>query len=242
MDLQVGNVRQQPFAEIWQHNEVLKQLRSEKYQGYCGICAYRRLCGGCRARSFAVNKGNYMAGDPSCLYRKEQEQRLAPLAEILLLRLQEGFPMVAEPYKDLAGELDASEHEVMEALRWLQAKGVIRRLGATFDSRKLGYTGTLCAAKVPPERVPEVAAVVNASPGVTHNYLRENEYNLWFTLSARSESELNQTIEQLKLSTGLQEIISMPAEHIFKLAVNFSKEDLEGVFTGGAGCYQGFAG
>ena len=69
--------------------------------------------------------------------------------------------------------------------------GIIRRLGANFTSRKLGYTSTLCAARVAPESLDHFVAVVNRYPGVTHNYLRRHRYNVWFTLIAESEERLN---------------------------------------------------
>jgi radical SAM protein with 4Fe4S-binding SPASM domain len=241
MDLTVGNIREEPFEEIWAHNEVLQRLRSQKYQGYCGICAYRRLCGGCRARAFEQTAGDYLAADPSCRYKEEEEQRIAPLAERLVVRLQSGLPLVPRPYQALAAELGVSEREVFRAMRWLRSTGVIRRLGAMFDAQQLGYCSTLCAARVPEEQLERVTAVVNACSGVTHNYLREHDYNLWFTLTAPDRQELDGLLGQIRRQSGV-EILSLPAEEIYKLAVTFPEEELHGVFTAGIGCHPSVAG
>ncbi len=232
MDLKIGNVRQQPFDEIWKHNEVFLKLRTEQYEGYCGICAYRGLCGGCRARSYAETGGNFMGEDPLCLYKDQQEDQIRPLAEQVIIRLQSGLPLVPEPYKALAGELGVTQGRVLKAIRWLCAKGIVRRLGAAFDLRSLGYASTLCAGRVPPDRVEAVAAIINAYPGVTHNYLREHDYNLWFTLIAASDERLSRLIQEIRQRTGIDDIISLPALRRFKIAVNFPDEELRGVFTG----------
>ncbi len=232
MDLKIDNVRRQPFDEIWQHNEVFQKLRTEQYGGYCGICAYRGLCGGCRARSYAETGGDFMGEDPLCLYKDEQEQKIRPLAEQVIIRLQSGLPLVPMPYNALAEELGVTRGSILRAIRWLCAKGIIRKLGAVFDLRNLGYASTLCAVRVPPDRVDEVAAVINAYPGVTHNYLREHDYNLWFTLIASSEEELCRLIQEIRQRTGIDDIISLPALRTFKIAVNFPEQELNGVFTG----------
>lgn len=229
MGLKVANVRQAPFDEIWTKNEVFLRLREQNYKGYCGICDYRRCCGGCRARAFE-EKGDYLEADPSCLYGRQQERKLMPLAKKLLVRLQEDLPLTGEPFLDLAQELGVEERIVLKTIRWLKAKGIIRRLGAVFDARKLGYYPTLCAAKVSPERVEEVAAVLNEYPEVTHNYLREHEYNLWFTLIAESEERQRSLLEEIRQKAGLEEILNLPAKKMFKIAVSFAEGDLHGAF------------
>jgi DNA-binding Lrp family transcriptional regulator len=90
----------------------------------------------------------------------------------LLDIIQDEFPLTSEPYREIASLLGVSEEEVILRLRKLKDKGIIRRIGAIFDSKKLGYCSTLCAMKVPAQRVDEVAQIVNEYPGVTHNYLR----------------------------------------------------------------------
>ncbi len=139
----------------------------------------------------------------------------------LLDYIQSGLPVSPEPYLEIARVLDISEDEVITRLRRLIDLGVIRRLGAIFDSRKVGYTGTLCALKVPPERIPEVAGVINRYPGITHNYLREHEYNMWFTLLAESREKIAGILDEISKLTGIGDLIDLPAVDIFKIRVNF---------------------
>ncbi len=143
----------------------------------------------------------------------------------LLNLIQNNFPVVPEPYQELAKILGTTEEEVLARLEKLIEKGVIRRLGPIFDSRKLGYSSTLCAVKVPPENVREVAEVVNSFPEVTHNYLRDHSYNMWFTLLAESPDRLEAILEEIKERTGITNILNLPAQKIFKIRVNFPLED-----------------
>jgi DNA-binding Lrp family transcriptional regulator len=98
--------------------------------------------------------------------------------------------------------------------------GVIRRIGANFTSRKLGYTSTLCAAHVPEERLARFVEVVNRFPGVTHNYLRQHHFNVWFTLIAESLERLDQILTEISEASGV-EVLSLPAQEIFKIKVDF---------------------
>ncbi|MGO0122850.1 siroheme decarboxylase subunit alpha [Desulfothermobacter acidiphilus] len=144
----------------------------------------------------------------------------------LLAALQKGFPPVPKPFQELAAQVGMSEEAVLARLNELKDKGVIRRLGAIIDSRKIGYTGTLCALSVPPQRIPEVAEVINSYPEVTHNYVREHEvYNVWFTILAPSSERIEQILQEIKSKTGIQRSLNLPARRIFKIRVKF---DLEG--------------
>jgi DNA-binding Lrp family transcriptional regulator len=98
--------------------------------------------------------------------------------------------------------------------------GIIRRIGANFTSRKLGYTSTLCAAHVPPELLERFVEVVNRYPGVTHNYLRQHRFNVWFTLIAESLTRLDQILAEISEASGV-EVLSLPAQEIFKIKVDF---------------------
>lgn len=139
----------------------------------------------------------------------------------LLDYIQSNFPIAPEPYREMAQILGTTEEDIISRLRRLMELGVIRRLGAIFDSRKVGYTGTLCAMKVPPERVAEVALIINSYPGITHNYLRDNEYNMWFTLLAESRERIGAILKQIQEKTGVRDLIDLPAVNIFKIRVNF---------------------
>jgi DNA-binding Lrp family transcriptional regulator len=139
----------------------------------------------------------------------------------LLNIIQGGFPLVPEPYRELGTVLGITEEEVMARLRALLESGVIRRLGGVFDSRKLGYSGALCAMNVTKERIEETAGVVNSFEGITHNYLREGFFNMWFTVLAPTVARLEEILDEIRESTGIREILTLPAENIFKIRVNF---------------------
>lgn len=142
----------------------------------------------------------------------------------LLNIIQMSFPLSVEPFKALADELGTTEEEVLNRVQKLKDMGIIRRIGGIFDSRKLGYKSTLCAMKVPEDRVEEVAAIVNSYTGVTHNYLREHDYNLWFTLIAPSQEDIEKIHEEMRAKTGC-EVRNLPATRFFKIKVNFNLEE-----------------
>ena len=139
----------------------------------------------------------------------------------LLNMIQSNFPLVPEPYRELGNALGITEEEVIARLQSLMESGVIRRLGGVFDSRKLGYSGTLCAMNVPDERIRAVAGVVNSFDEVTHNYLREDYFNMWFTVLAPTVSRLGEILDEIRELTGIQEILTLPSENVFKIRVNF---------------------
>ena len=140
----------------------------------------------------------------------------------LLNILQTGLPVTPQPYQDLAQRLHSDENTVIEALRRLKAGGYIRRMGAFFDSGRLGYVSSLVALKVSAAALPEVAAAINRYPGVTHNYERESELNLWFTICCPSCEELAGSIEKIGRLTGVEKLINLPATQKFKVSVEFN--------------------
>lgn len=143
----------------------------------------------------------------------------------LLEIIQDGFPITPEPYKDLAMSIGVSEEEIIDRIIKLQDQGIIRRLGAIFDSRKLGYKSTLCAMKVPKDQIASVSEIVNSYPGVTHNYLREHEYNMWFTIIAPSKEHIDKICSEISLQTGINDLMQLPAKRFFKIKVKFSVKE-----------------
>lgn len=139
----------------------------------------------------------------------------------LLNEIQTGFPITRTPFHDLGVRLNCSEKEILARVRRLKKRGIIRRIGGNFDSRRLGFATTLCAAKVPEDKIKEFIEVVNRYPEVTHNYLRDNRYNIWFTFVARSSQLIYRYMEEIKEQTGVREILNLPAVKIFKLVVDF---------------------
>lgn len=135
--------------------------------------------------------------------------------------LQTRFPLVPEPFDAVGEELGLTGDEVAERVRRLKADGVIRRIGAVFDSRRLGYASTLCAARVPEEKLRDFVDVVNGYPGVTHNYRRGHEYNVWFTFIAPDAESLERDLAEIRRRTGVEDVISMPAVKTFKINATF---------------------
>jgi DNA-binding Lrp family transcriptional regulator len=140
----------------------------------------------------------------------------------LLDRLQNDLPLVERPYAALAEALDATEDQVLERVRAQREAGVIRQVSAIFDTRRLGYVGMLVAARTPEERQDEAASVFSSHPGVTHNYLREHDFNLWFTLAVPPNSRLGleRTVELLGELANVDQIRPMPALRFFKIGVD----------------------
>jgi DNA-binding Lrp family transcriptional regulator len=140
--------------------------------------------------------------------------------EILNL-IQSGFPITQRPYLEIGKQVGSSEAEVLDRIRQLKAEGIIRRIGGNFDSRKLGFASTLCAAKVPEHKIDRFVKVVNDYPGVTHNYLRDHEYNIWFTFIAPDMAAIDHALNTISEMTGVQDILNLPAIKMFKIKVDF---------------------
>lgn len=142
----------------------------------------------------------------------------------LLDIIQTEFPLCPRPYADLGRQLGITEDAALNRVRALRQKHVIRRLGANFQSSGLGFVSTLCAAKVPEEKLKEFIAAVNAEPGVTHNYLRDHSYNVWFTLISPSREEAQTVLDSITADTGVA-ILNLPATKLYKIRVDFRMAD-----------------
>lgn len=142
----------------------------------------------------------------------------------LLDILQKEFPLTTRPWAEISSIMGLDEQEITGRIEKLKQKGIIRRIGGVFDSRQLGFYSTLCAARVDEQDVERVAGLVNDYPGVTHNYLRDHEYNLWFTLTAPSEAEARQQLKELEKVAGIT-ISSLPARKVYKIRVAFPMGD-----------------
>jgi DNA-binding Lrp family transcriptional regulator len=138
----------------------------------------------------------------------------------LLNALQGEIPLVSTPYAFLGQTLDMSEKEVIKRTERLRRDGVVRQLAAHFDARGLGYRSCLVAARVSPSRIDEGAAAIGAHPGVTQNYRRNNEFNLWFTLfvSPQSKLGLEKTIDILGRQAECDVVRALPTLKLYKSA------------------------
>jgi len=99
--------------------------------------------------------------------------------------------------------------------------GIIRRIGGNVNPEKLGFTSTLCAAQVPEDKIDKFVEVVNSYPGVTHNYRRNHDYNIWFTFIAESKEKIEKYLHEISLKTGVTEIHNLPALRRFKIKAQF---------------------
>jgi len=139
----------------------------------------------------------------------------------LLNQIQTDFPIDSRPYRVLAQQFGLTETEVIERIGRLRESGVIRRIGGNFPAKKMGYTSTLCAARVPEEKFDTFMEVVNQYPEVTHNYRRDHDINVWFTFISPSMEEIEQSLAEIVKATGVKEIYNLPAEKLFKISVDF---------------------
>ncbi|MBW2093613.1 MAG: AsnC family transcriptional regulator [Deltaproteobacteria bacterium] len=139
----------------------------------------------------------------------------------ILNEIQSDFPLAPRPYEELGKRVGLSEEEVLERVRRLKATGVIRRIGGNFHSNRLNFTSTLCAAKVPDDKLELFVDAVNAYPGVTHNYLRNHSYNVWFTFIAENMEYIQSALTRIAEESGVKEILNLPAVRVFKIKVDF---------------------
>jgi len=139
----------------------------------------------------------------------------------IINRIQADLPITPRPFKALGEELGMEEAEVLNHLIDLKNRGIIRRIGGNFVPHKVGFVSTLCAAKVPSDQVDAFAAVVNRYPGVTHNYQRENDYNVWFTFIAESRDIIAANLATIARETGIDDILNLPATDVFKIKAEF---------------------
>jgi DNA-binding Lrp family transcriptional regulator len=139
----------------------------------------------------------------------------------LLYEMQNAFPMIERPFEAVAQKLGTSEEEVLAIVQKLKDEKIIRQTSAIFDTKRLGYKSSLVAFKVSEEKVEQAADTINQHPGVSHNYLRNHDYNIWFTMAVAPDSKLGleKTIEILKEQTGAQDAITLPTLKMFKISV-----------------------
>lgn len=139
----------------------------------------------------------------------------------ILRELQGDLPIVARPFAEIAVRLGITEEELLGRIKGLIRQGVIRKFGLRIDSERVGYASTLVALKVPWDKLEEVAEKLNSYSNVTHNYAREHEYNLWFTVIARDEEELRRTLDRIRSEVEYEDMLNLPKLRRFKINVKF---------------------
>lgn len=139
----------------------------------------------------------------------------------LLFEMQNAFPMTQHPFKEVADKLKTTEAEVLSLVQKLKDEKIIRQTSAIFDTKRLGYKSSLVAFKVAEEDIDKAAEIINRHPGVSHNYLRNHDYNIWFTMAVTPDSTLGleKTIDILKEQTGAEDGIVLPTLKMFKISV-----------------------
>ena len=144
----------------------------------------------------------------------------------ILNEIQSDFPITPRPFHKLAERLNLSELDIIERIKRLKDRGIIRRIGGNFQSGRLNFTSTLCAAKVPEDKIEDFVKVVNQYPGVTHNYLRRHTYNIWFTFIAPDMDQIDAALGEISKKTKIKGILNLPAVKTFKIKVDFEVKEL----------------
>jgi DNA-binding Lrp family transcriptional regulator len=141
----------------------------------------------------------------------------------ILNELQENFPLEANPYQVIARNLGISPEVLWTRILALTESGVIRRMGLSIDSVKMGFAGTLAAMRVRDEQIEAASAVISEYPQITHSYLREDAFNIWFTVIAADTDRVTEILKEIqdKLNLLDDDIMNLPVEKLFKLDARF---------------------
>jgi DNA-binding Lrp family transcriptional regulator len=158
---------------------------------------------------------------------------LDDLDKRLLNLLQGSFPLVERPFAQIGSLAGVSEREVLARVRTLLRDRIIRQLTPIYDTRAFGYASMLVAAKVDPENPWRAARVINSHPGVSHNYLRDHEFNMWFTIAVEEDSVfgLDETLELLAAEAGAESIRQLPTLRLFKIRMDLEMEGATSALT-----------
>jgi DNA-binding Lrp family transcriptional regulator len=142
----------------------------------------------------------------------------------ILSRIQKKFPLVAKPFEAIAIELGISEKEVLDILQEQKEEKIIRQISAIFDTKRLGYISSLVAFKIAEDKIDSAVKIINSHPGISHNYERNHEFNIWFTLAVAPDSKLGleKTLEILAKLTEASDYIMLPTLKLFKINVKLN--------------------
>jgi len=143
----------------------------------------------------------------------------------LLNEIQWTFPLVTRPFDAIAKKFDTTPEIIKEKLNHLKEIGVLRQLSAIFDTRKLGYTSSLVAMEIEHEKLDYVASQINRHPGVSHNYERDHQFNLWFTLAVPPGADLKTELEKFNVLKGIKKVRMLPTLQLFKIGVKLDMVD-----------------
>jgi radical SAM protein with 4Fe4S-binding SPASM domain len=238
----LGSIRQRSFSEIWTDSEepLLKGLRDRRshIRGRCRQCGFFDACGGSLRVRADVSCGDPWAPDPAC-YLTDGEIGLGDgglpleagagngipeLDRKILDALQYNFPLSERPFEVLAERLGLDAESLWRRVECLLDQGTIRRLGASFDSQKLGFSSTLAAVRVEPDAVERAAEVIGRYSEVTHSYLRDHEFNIWFTIIAADRGKVEAILSEVRAELSLRpsDVLNLPKKRTFKLDARFN--------------------
>jgi DNA-binding Lrp family transcriptional regulator len=144
----------------------------------------------------------------------------------ILEALQQDFPLHVRPFDVLAQRLKIDADVLWTRVEAMLERGVVRRIGASFDSRKLGFCSTLAAVRVGPERAERAAEAIGRYPEVTHSYLRDHEFNIWFTIIAPDKQRIETILAEIRAALALasSDVLNLPIKRMFKLDARFKAQ------------------
>jgi siroheme decarboxylase len=151
--------------------------------------------------------------------RRQQQQQLDTIDKRILNDIQWVFPLIDRPYLEIAKRHNISEEDVMRRIALMKEMGIIRQINAIFDTRRLGYKSVLIAFAVKPDKLDHVAEKVNEHPGVSHNYERNHEYNMWFTLAVPPGSDIKRDLDRMASFEGVIKHRVLPTLKLYKIGV-----------------------
>ncbi|MFH1774483.1 MAG: AsnC family transcriptional regulator [Methanobacteriota archaeon] len=148
-------------------------------------------------------------------------EKLDEIDKKILREMQGNLPVVKRPFLEAAKKIGICEEEFFSRVKKLIEAGIIRKFGLRIDSKKAGFASTLVAMKVSKEKLEEIAEQLNSYESITHNYARDHEYNLWFTVIERDKMVLNETLKRIAREVEHEEMLNLPVLHKFKIDVKF---------------------
>ncbi|MBA0909089.1 MAG: Lrp/AsnC family transcriptional regulator [Nitrosarchaeum sp.] len=143
----------------------------------------------------------------------------------ILNEIQWTFPLTPKPFDDIAKKFDTTPEIIKERLINLKKIGVLRQLSAIFDTRRLGYKSSLIAMEIESDKLEHVANQINRHPGVSHNYQRDHQFNLWFTLAVPPGSDLKTEVDKFSILKGIKKVRMLPTIKLFKIGVKLDMVD-----------------
>jgi DNA-binding Lrp family transcriptional regulator len=155
----------------------------------------------------------------SLVPRSVQAQQIDTVDKQLLNEIQWVFPLTDRPYLEISKRYNISENDVMQRTSHLKEIGLIRQINAIFDTRRLGYKSALVAFAVKPDKLNHVAEEVNKHQGVSHNYERNHEFNMWFTLAVPPYADIKMDLERMASIDGVIKYRVLPTLKLYKIGV-----------------------